>query len=167
MGLEGITTEEKSLKFIARSTEDTQWTFSSALKFIQFQLERVHNREITGSTVNNYLKSIKLFCEMADISLPWKKIARGLPRGKSYADDQIPTDEEIQKLLEYPDRRIKSIVYVTTSSGIRLGVWDYLKWDHVRPIEKGGEPVAAKIIVYAGEEEEYFTFTLYLIQFTG
>ena len=54
-----------------------------------------------------------------------------------------------------------------TSSGIRLGAWDYLKWDHVRPIEKGGEPVAAKIIVYAGEEEEYFTFTLYLIQFTG
>jgi hypothetical protein len=41
------------------------------------------------------------------------------------------------------------------SSGIHLGAWDYLKWGHIRPIEKNGEVVAAKIIVY-GEEEEYF-----------
>ncbi len=125
---------------------------------MQFQLERVHKREITGSTVNNYLKSIKLFCEMADISIPWKKISRGLPRGRNYADDRIPTDDEIQKLLEYPDRRIKAIVYTMTSSGIRLGAWDYLKWGHIRPIERDGEIVAAKVIVYAGEDEEYFTF---------
>ncbi len=35
------------------------------------------------------------------------------------------------------------------SSGIRLGAWDYFKWDHIRPIEKVGKVVAAKIIVYA------------------
>ena len=46
-----------------------------------------------------------------------------------------------------------------TSSGIRLGAWNYLKWGHIRPIEKDGkEVVAAKIIVYAEEDEEYFTF---------
>ncbi len=95
---------------------------------------------------------------MADISIAWKKITRGLPKGKSYADDRIPTIEEIQKLLEYPDRRIKAIVYTMTSSGIRLGAWDYLKWGHVRPIEKDGEIIAAKIIVYAEEDEEYFSF---------
>ena len=157
--LEGVTPEEKSKSFIMKSKEkDTQWIFSSVLKFMQFQLERIHKREITGSTVNNYLKSIKLFCEMADISIPWKKISRGLPRGKNYADDRIPTDDEIQKLLDYPDRRIKAIVYTMTSSGIRLGAWDYLKWGHIRPIERDGEIVAAKVIVYAGEDDEYFTF---------
>ena len=52
------------------------------LKFMQFQLDRVNRKEITGSTVRNYLKSIKLFCEMADIPIAWKKISRGLPRGK-------------------------------------------------------------------------------------
>jgi hypothetical protein len=70
--------------------------------------------------------------------------------------------EEIQKLLEYPDRRIKAIVYTMASSGIRLGAWDYLQWGHIRPIvreEKNGQEVeVAKIIVYAGEDEEYFTF---------
>ena len=87
-----------------------------------------------------------------------KKFLEDFPEGKNYADDRIPTDDEIQTLLEYPDRRIKAIVYTMTSSGIRLGSWDYLKWGHIRPIERDGEIVAAKVIVYAGEDEEYFTF---------
>ncbi|MER5174410.1 MAG: hypothetical protein ABJB76_02120 [Candidatus Nitrosocosmicus sp.] len=161
LGLEGTTVEEKSKDFIhIKDKEGNQWVFNNILKFMQFHLERVNNKEITGATVRNYLKSIKLFCEMADIPIAWKKITRGLPRGKNYADDRIPTIEEIRKLLEYPDRRIKAIVYTLTSSGIRLGAWNYLKWGHIRPIvEKEGNSVAAaKIIVYAQEDEEYFTF---------
>jgi integrase len=45
-----------------------------------------------------------------------------------------------------------------TSSGIRVGAWDYLRWKHVKPIEKNGNTIAAKLIVYPGENEEYFTF---------
>jgi site-specific recombinase XerC len=159
LGLEDTTVEDKSKSFIRRiGQEDTQWVFNNLIKFMQFHLDRVNRKEITGATVRNYLKSIKLFCEMADIPVTWKKITRGLPRGKNYADDRIPTIEEIQKLLEYPDRRIKAIVYTMTSSGIRLCAWNYLKWGHIRPIEKGEEIVAAKIIVYSQEDEEYFTF---------
>jgi hypothetical protein len=44
------------------------------------------------------------------------------------------------------------------SSGIRVGAWDYLKWKHIIPIQKNGQAIAAKLIVYAGETEEYFTF---------
>ncbi|CAN5520525.1 hypothetical protein BH18THE2_BH18THE2_15430 [soil metagenome] len=44
------------------------------------------------------------------------------------------------------------------SSGIRVGAWDYLQWGHIRPIERNGSVIAAKMIVYAGEDEEYFTF---------
>ncbi len=45
------------------------------------------------------------------------------------------------------------------SSGIRLGAWDYLKWKHIIPInDEKGEIVAAKIIVYAGEVDEYYCF---------
>src|SRR3954468_24781999 len=125
---------------------------------MQFQLDRSNKKEITGSTVRNYLKSIKLFCEMADLSIAWKKISRGLPRAKNYSDDRIPTLEEIRKLLEYPDRRLKAIIYTMASSGIRLGAWYYLKWGHIRSIEIDGKVVAAKIIVYAEEEDEYFSF---------
>lgn len=45
-----------------------------------------------------------------------------------------------------------------TSSGIRLEAWNYLQWQHILPIEKEGKVVAAKITVYAGDPEEYFSF---------
>ncbi len=158
IGMEGESSEDKARTFAKKSIVDFNWAFSSLLRFIQFQKERVEKKEITGATVRNYVKSIKLYCEMADIPIPWKKITRGLPKGKKYADDRIPTIEEIRKLVEYPDRRIKAIVYTMASSGIRIGAWDFLQWGHVRPHIKDGEAVAAKLLVYAGEDEEYFTF---------
>ncbi|MBV9178830.1 MAG: hypothetical protein JO297_17525 [Nitrososphaeraceae archaeon] len=45
------------------------------------------------------------------------------------------------------------------SSGIRLGAWDYLKWKHVKPIfGENGAIIAARLHVYAGDREEYYTF---------
>jgi hypothetical protein len=45
------------------------------------------------------------------------------------------------------------------SSGIRLGAWDYLKWKHVKPISNDeGKIVAARLEVYAGDVEEYYSF---------
>lgn len=101
---------------------------------------------------------------MSDIPVAWKKISRGLPKIRRYADDGAPTIEEIQKICEYPDRRIKAIVYTMSSSGIRLGAWDYLRWRHVEPIRRGGgeegkgKIVSTKVVVYAGDDEEYFSF---------
>jgi hypothetical protein len=36
---------------------------------------------------------------MKDILIPWKKITRGLPKGRKYADDRAPTIEEIHKII--------------------------------------------------------------------
>jgi integrase len=158
IGIAGNTVQEQSRAFAKKGKDDSIWALNSVLKFVQFQKDRVDKKEISGATVRNYVKSIKLFCEMADMPIPWKKITRGLPKGKKYADDRIPTLEEIKRVVEYPDRRIKAILYTMASSGIRIGAWDYLQWGHIRPIDRNGEIVAAKMIVYAGEDEEYFTF---------
>lgn len=107
------------------------WTFNSILRFVQFQNNRVLKKEITSATVRNYVKSIKLLCEMADLPIAWKKITWGFSKGRRYADDRIPSIEEIKKLIGYPDRRIKAIVYTMASSGIRLGAWDYLHWGDI------------------------------------
>ena len=66
------------------------------LSFILLQKKRVSNKEITGATVSNFLKAIRLLLEMNDISLNWKKIRRFLPSGRRYAMDRIPTIEEIR-----------------------------------------------------------------------
>jgi len=81
-----------------------------------------------------------------------------MPRGRRYANDRVPTIDEIRRIVEYPDRRIKPIVYTMASSGIRLCAWNYLKWGHAIAVEKEGKVVAAKIRIYANEEEEYYTF---------
>jgi integrase len=104
------------------------------IEFLQSLKQRVENNEISGATVRDYVKLIRLFCEMNEITVPWKKIMRGLPRSRNYANDRAPTIDEIKKITDYPDRRIKPIVYLMASSGIRLGAWDYLKWRHLVPI---------------------------------
>jgi hypothetical protein len=150
--------EERCNNFAYRARTDHNWAFNYILWFLQSQKERVERKEITGGTLRNYVKTIKMFCEVTDVIIPWKKITRGLPMGKRYADDRAPTIEEICKIIEYPDRRIKPIVYIMISSGIRVGAWDHLKWDHIHPIMKNGKLIAAKVIVYAGEDDQYFTF---------
>jgi hypothetical protein len=151
--------EYRCNKFAKKSKSNTNWALSQIIRFLQYQKERVEKKEIISGTLKNFVKSIKVVCEMADISIPWKKITRGLPNARQSANDRAPTIEEIKKLLEYPDRRIKPIVYTMISSGIRLGAWDYLKWKHIIPIrDEKGEVLAAKIIVYAGEDDEYYSF---------
>jgi hypothetical protein len=119
----------------------------------------VEKAEMTSATLKNFVKSLKVFCCSADIDIPWKKITRGLPKGRQAANDRAPTIEEICRLLKYPDRRIKPIVLTMISSGIHLGAWGVLQWKHVTPIfNENGEVVAAKLIVYGGNIEEYYSF---------
>jgi hypothetical protein len=114
--------EEQAKQFILKARENPQWAQESLMSFIDFQKERVRRGEISESTITNYYKATKLFCIMNYLALNWwKKISHGLPAGRRAANDRTPTIEEIQKLVEYPDRRIKSIVYTIVSSGIRIG----------------------------------------------
>jgi integrase len=152
------TMQEKSLIFVKNANEQPSWALGSVIKFLQMNKARVERKEITAATLLNSVKVIKLFCEMNDVLLPWKRITRGLPRARRYADDKAPTLEEIQKIVEYPDKRIKAIVLTMVSSGMRLGAWNYLKWKHITPINKDGKIVAAKIVLYQGDPEQYFSF---------
>ena len=45
------------------------------------------------------------------------------------------------------------------SSGIRIGAWDSLQWKNVTPLtNQNGEVIAAKLLVYPGDHEQYYTF---------
>jgi hypothetical protein len=158
IGLNIGTIEERAKAFTVMGKKEPNWVFLTVLRFAQAQKERVEKGEISPATVRNYIKAVKLFCEMNDIVITWKKITRGLPKARRFADDRAPTLEEIRRIVDYPDRRIKPIVYTMLSSGIRLEAWNYLRWIHIKPIEQDGKLVAAKMIVYAGDPEEYYTF---------
>src|SRR5688500_9262321 len=107
LGYEGDL-ESKARRFMTAANESGKnWVFANVMKFLTFQKERVERGEITNATVRNYYKPIKLFLEMNDIELSWKKISKGVPRGRRHGTDRAPTSEEILKLVNYPDRRIK------------------------------------------------------------
>jgi hypothetical protein len=149
LGLGGTLTEQAS-EFLVRLRKDTTSEQHHFLRFLGFHIERVRRKEIAAGTVKNYYRAFKLFCEMNDVSLNWKKISRGLPKAKNSSNDRAPTMEELRKLVEYPDRRINAIVYAMTSGGFRLGAWDYLRWKHLLSVkdDKGGL-IAAKVTVHA------------------
>jgi hypothetical protein len=69
------------------------------VRFYNLKRKELKKGEITGATLRNFIKAIKLFCEMSDIPIQWKKITRELPRIRRHADDRAPTIEEIQNLL--------------------------------------------------------------------
>lgn len=149
-------------EFARMAKDNPKWFQESFMNFILYQKERVNKKEIAEGTIGNYYKAVKLFCEM-NFDQPiinWKKISRGMPRARKFALDRIPTVEEIRKLCEYPDRRIKAIVYTMISSGIRIGAFDDLRWKHITPmLNLDGEIVAAQMLIYPGYPvEEYYTF---------
>jgi len=49
-----------------------------------------------------------------------------LPRAKLFGDERPPTMTEIQQISTYPDKRIKPIVSLLLSSGIKIGTWNTL-----------------------------------------
>lgn len=156
-----VTLEQQAMDFLSKTKQNPLWAQSSLMQFITFQKERARSGEISYSTINNYYKATKLFLEMNTDTqiINWKKISRGLPSGPKAANDRAPTIEEMKRLVEYPDRRIKAIVYTMISSGIRIGAWNTLLWKHITPLSNNsGEIIAAKIIVYPGDAEEYYCF---------
>jgi integrase len=156
--LPGESMEERCNLFCEQAKQDNSWVSRGVISYLQKQKVRVENKEIKAGTLKNHYQAIKLFCEMNDIVISWKKISKGLPKVRKYGDDRSPTPEEIRRIIDYPDRRIKPIAFSMASSAIRVGAWDYLQWKHITPKEKDGEVVAGRLVVYGGEPEEYFTF---------
>jgi hypothetical protein len=69
------TREEKTRAFASQARADPIYAFNSVLKFFQTKREQIVRKETAIGTVRNYVKSIKLFCDMADLQMPWAKIA--------------------------------------------------------------------------------------------
>lgn len=159
--------EERVNLLYEKSTTETNWLATNTFRYILFHEKRVERKEIVAGTLKNHVKVIRVFCRMNDIEnlVPWNKIKITMPKVKQFADDRSPTIEEIRKLVEFSDPRIKPLVYLMSSSGIRLGAIDYLRWKDIVPLYDEDDytkdytkVIAAKLIVYPGEPEQYYTF---------
>ena len=150
--------QSQAREFAKKARSDTAWATNAINEYMRFHKLRAEKKEISESTVPNFYKPIRLFCEENDIVLNWRKISRRIPRGRQAADDRIPTPEEIRKLLEYFDRRVKIAVLIMLSCGCRIGALPDLTLGHIEPIEKKRQIIACKIRIYSGTSSAYTTF---------
>ena len=157
LNLEG-SLKEQARAFAKKAKSDLPWATFVINEWIRLQKERAEKGEISESTIIGFYKPIHLFCEENDILLNFKKIARRIPRGRKYANDRAPSKDEILTLLKYPDRRIKPASLIMESSGCRLGAFEFLNYGDIEPIKRNGVLVAAKITIYKGTNEEYFSY---------
>ena len=164
----GLSLEEQAERFVEMAKENGGglWVQDCTISYLHFQMQRVNEKkDLKAGTLKTYYFAVKLFCEMKEDELgtgavKWKRLSRGLPASRSYAEDRAPEVKEIRSLIEHTDRRVKPMVLVMCSSGIRVGSWEDLSWKHVKPVRnEKGEIVAAILTVYDDEHgnEKYDT----------
>lgn len=81
---------EEPDSFLSHSEKDRKWAEQKIIDFMAMQKERVRRGEISNGTVSNLKKPLKLFLEMNDVTLNWKKINKTLPSMRRYALDRAP-----------------------------------------------------------------------------
>jgi hypothetical protein len=93
LDIRGVNMEECFEILTKAANENAKWLPNVIFRYLQNHKARVESKEITSATLLNYVKPIKLYCELMDMPIPWKKIMRGMPRGRRYANDRAPTLE--------------------------------------------------------------------------
>jgi len=115
-------------------------------------LMSLKERGLAYNSVSLALYAIFHFYEMNDIALNKKKINMFKGEFKKVSD-RAYTHEEIKKILDISDLRMKSIVLLMASSGIRIGSIPLLKLKNLEKIDS-----TYKITVYEGTNDQYYTF---------
>jgi integrase len=117
------------------------------------------NKKVSKQYKNLITATLKHACEINDILLNWKKIKKFVNSAEKTGNetngrDRGYTHEEIQRILDFSSQRIKTMFLIVASTGIRVGALRSLKVGDLEKIDN-----VYKIIVYAGDKEEYITFT--------
>jgi integrase len=117
-------------------------------KIIEFLID-MKSKGKGYSTIHNYAAAVLAFYKINDVILNITKISKFIPVQKKVKKDRAYSHEEIARLLEIADERVRAMILLLASSGIRVGALPLLK---LRNLE------GTKLTVYENEREEYFTF---------
>lgn len=93
---------------------------------------------------------------MNDVLLNWKKICAYLGDYKRVTKDRAYKRDEIKRMLDIADIRMKSVILLLASSGMRIGALPELQMKHFSKIKPDSK--IYKISIYENSKEEYTTF---------
>jgi integrase len=97
------------------------------------------DKKISRGYKNLVTATLKHLCEINDIVLNWKKIKKFINSEKTGNEangrDRACTHEEIQKLLDFCDQRMKTIFLILASTGLRIGALQSLRLRNLNKID--------------------------------
>ncbi|MGA9149485.1 MAG: hypothetical protein WBZ36_02820, partial [Candidatus Nitrosopolaris sp.] len=101
LGLQG-SLDQQSREFLTKARSDKEWAQNGLKYLIRDKKQKAEVGQIAESTIRNFYKPVRFFCDVHELELSWKKITDMIPTGNKFADDRAPTSEEIQIIIEYP-----------------------------------------------------------------
>lgn len=135
-------------KYVEFLGEENLFSGKIETKIIEFILA-LRKEGKSYSAICSYIDPVKAFYKINDVVLNVYKIQKFYPERVKVIKDRSYTHEEIGKLLEIADERMRVVVLLLASSGIRIGALPFIK---LRNLEDN------KLTVYENSNEEYFTF---------
>jgi len=108
------------------------------------------------ATRSQYLAAIMTFYDLNEVVLNKKKIYRYLGEEERPIENRGYTTEEISKMLEACDERVRAIILLLASTGVRIrAIIDLKLEDLVKNTEFG----LYQVRVYSDSNQRYLTFT--------
>jgi citrate lyase synthetase len=74
VGIENLSLEQRCNSLCEKAKKNVNWLTNKIIKYLQIHRQRVEAKEISASTLRNYIKPIKLVCEQSDIPYLGKNI---------------------------------------------------------------------------------------------
>jgi hypothetical protein len=135
VGIEGTDIDERCRVFVQNARKDNSWAFRSIINFLQVQKERVDKKEITGSTVRNYVKAIKLFTENQPIAEDVGRLKKEIKICEMQSRKDETKIEQVEELKEELEKLLRESKYQIDLHGRILvflepphpEVWNILK----------------------------------------
>jgi integrase len=114
----------------------------------------MREKGLAYNSISVRLNAIFHFYAMNDVILNKKKIKMFKGGFSRKVIDRAYTHQEISKILQVSDLRMKAIIILMASTGIRIGAVPSIQ---IKNLQKVSE--IYKLTVYEGSKESYFTFT--------
>jgi integrase len=114
------------------------------------------------STIKGRVYAIFKFYTANRINLDRKHIAQYIPSRDKPREDEPYTTSDIQKMLgAITNPRDKFMLYLLSSTGMRVGALSTLTYGDIEPMKPEGYQGdhIYKIVIYRGHRSEYYTFT--------
>lgn len=107
-----------------------------------------------ASTLVAGVSMVKSFLDFEEVDLNWRKVRKAVPKARFVGSDRPVSLQETRSLLGVCDLRMRAVVLVMGSSGVRVGAFDYLDVGDYERLSSG----VGRLRVYKETTEEYWAF---------